>query len=93
MTRKEFLGGMVMGAAALGAPRAEAGGLAARPAASDVGDFDVVVIGGSCTGVFAAIRAAEAGCRVALVEMSGGFGGTATQGLVPIWHTLYSSDG
>lgn len=23
----------------------------------------------------------------------GGFGGTATQGLVPIWHTLYSSDG
>ena len=94
MTRKEFLGGMVMGAAALGVPRAEAGELAARSAAAPAaGDFDVVVIGGSCTGVFAAIRAAEAGCRVALVEMSGGFGGTATQGLVPIWHTLYSSDG
>ncbi len=56
-------------------------------------EFDVVVIGGSCTGVFAAVRAAQAGCRVALVEMSGGFGGTATQGLVPIWHSLYSTDG
>lgn len=55
--------------------------------------FDVVVIGGSCTGVFAAIRAAEKGCRVALVEMAGGFGGTATQALVPIWHSLYSWDG
>lgn len=55
--------------------------------------FDIVVAGGSCTGVFAAIRAAEAGCRVALVEAAGGFGGTATQGLVPIWHSLFSSDG
>ena len=25
--------------------------------------------------------------------MSGGFGGTATQGLVPVWHSLYSTDG
>ena len=56
-------------------------------------DFDVVVAGGSCTGVFAALRAAEAGAKVALVEMSGGFGGTATQGLVPVWHSLYSTDG
>ena len=55
--------------------------------------FDVVVAGGSVTGVFAALRAAEAGLKVALVEMSGGFGGTATQGLVPVWHSLYSTDG
>ena len=91
MTRKEFLGGIAMGAAgaALGA-QGEAPAVARQ---ADAGEFDVVVIGGSCTGVFAAIRAAEAGCRVALVEMSGGFGGTATQGLVPISHTLYSSDG
>ena len=55
--------------------------------------FDVVVAGGSCTGVFAALRAAEAGLRVALVEMAGSFGGTATQGLVPIWHSRFSTDG
>ncbi len=67
--------------------------VAASAVRAAAGDFDVVVIGGSCTGVFAAIRAAEAGCRVAIVEMAGGFGGTATQGLVPIWHSLYSTDG
>lgn len=94
MTRKEFLGGIATGAAALVASRAGAAERSASPsAASCDGDFDVVVIGGSCTGVFAALRAAEAGCKVALVEMSGGFGGTATQGLVPIWHSLYSTDG
>ena len=57
------------------------------------GSFDVVVVGGSCTGVFAALRAAERGLSVALIEMAGGFGGTATQGLVSVWHSLYSSDG
>ena len=96
MTRKEFIGGMAAGAAgvAFAAPTAGAEDKASAPtAAPGAGDFDVVVIGGSCTGVFAAIRAAEAGAKVALVEMAGGFGGTATQGLVPIWHSLYSSDG
>src|SRR5690606_36289935 len=41
-------------------------------------DTDVLVLGGSCTGVFAAIRAARLGCRVAIVEKAGGFGGVAT---------------
>ncbi len=54
---------------------------------------DVCVIGGSCTGVFAAIRAAEAGLSVALVENHGFLGGTATAGLVPVWHTLFTTDG
>lgn len=54
---------------------------------------DVCVIGGSCTGVFAVLRAAEAGMRVALVENNGFFGGTATAGLVPVWHSRYSTDG
>lgn len=54
---------------------------------------DVCVIGGSCTGVFAALRAAEAGMRVAIIENNGFFGGTATAGFVPVWHSRYSTDG
>ncbi|OGV49851.1 MAG: hypothetical protein A2X49_08405 [Lentisphaerae bacterium GWF2_52_8] len=58
-----------------------------------IGDFDVCVIGGSATGVFAAVRAAQAGARVALVEANGFFGGVATAGLVNIWHSLYDTEG
>ncbi|HBE12791.1 MAG TPA: FAD-dependent oxidoreductase [Clostridiales bacterium] len=52
-------------------------------------DVDVCVIGGSCTGVFAAIRAARLGAKVAIVEKQNCFGGVATNGLVNIWHSLY----
>ena len=86
----------VLGAAGLGSVSGFAATQAATrgiSAADMPGEFDVVVVGGSCTGVFAALKAAEAGAKVALVEMSGGFGGTATQGLVPVWHSLYSTDG
>jgi hypothetical protein len=90
--------GFVSLLAAAGAmPSDSADGMALSKSTFDslpsAGSFDVVVVGGSCTGVFAALRAAETGLRVALIEMSGGFGGTATQGLVPVWHSLYSSDG
>ena len=44
-------------------------------------EYDVVVVGGGTTGVFAAIAAARHGARVALVEESGFLGGTATTGL------------
>ncbi len=50
---------------------------------------DICVIGGSCTGVFAAVRAARLGKKVVLLERSGKFGGVATLGLVNIWHSLY----
>ena len=56
-------------------------------------EADICVIGGSCTGVFAAVRAAEAGMSVALVENEGFFGGTAVGGYVPIWHSLYDTTG
>ncbi len=57
-----------------------------------VDDFDLCVLGGSCTGVFAAVAAARQGLKVALVEKHAFFGGVATAGLVNIWHTTKSTD-
>ncbi|MBM3861464.1 MAG: FAD-dependent oxidoreductase [Verrucomicrobia bacterium] len=51
-------------------------------------ECDVCVVGGSCTGVFAAVAAARLGATVAVIESSGFFGGVATAGLVNIWHSL-----
>jgi hypothetical protein len=48
---------------------------------------DVCVIGGSCTGVFAALRAARLGLRVALVEKRTILGGMATAAQVTHWHS------
>jgi hypothetical protein len=56
-------------------------------------ECDVCVVGGSCTGVFAAVAAARLGAKVALVESSGFFGGVATAGLVNIWHSLHDRSG
>jgi len=55
-------------------------------------DVDICVIGGSCTGVFAAIRAARLGARVVIIEKQNSFGGVATQGLVNVWHSLYDTE-
>lgn len=57
-----------------------------------VWEGDVCVLGGSATGVFAAIRAARMGARVCLIERQNYFGGTATSGLVNIWHSLMDFD-
>lgn len=54
---------------------------------------DVCVIGGSCTGLFAAIRAARLGARVAIVEKANCFGGMATSALVNVWHSLWDTEG
>ena len=58
-----------------------------------VEDCDICVVGGSCTGVFAAVRAARLGARVALVENNGFFGGVATAGLVNVWHSFFNTTG
>ncbi len=50
-------------------------------------ECDLCVLGGSCTGLFAAIRAARLGLSVALVERMGCFGGVATLSLVNVWHS------
>jgi hypothetical protein len=53
-----------------------------------VESVDVLVLGGGCTGVFAAVAAAREGARTAIVERHGFFGGAATAGLVTNWHSL-----
>ncbi|MBX3000704.1 MAG: FAD-dependent oxidoreductase [Caldilineaceae bacterium] len=58
-----------------------------------VDEFDICVVGGSCTGVFAAIRAARLGAKVAIVENNGFFGGVATASQVNIWHSVYDIHG
>ena len=54
-----------------------------------IAEADVCVVGGSATGVFAAVRAARLGASVVIVERMNGFGGVATNGLVGLWHSLY----
>lgn len=56
------------------------------------GEFDLCVIGGSCTGIFAAVRAARLGLAVAVVEKNILLGGTATAALVNEWHSLCDTD-
>ncbi len=58
-----------------------------------VDEVDLVVVGGSCTGVFAAVRAARRGLSVAIVEKHNCFGGVATAANVNIWHSLYDASG
>ena len=58
-----------------------------------VTEVDCCIIGGSCTGVFAALRAAEQGLSVALVELHNQFGGVATTRMVNVWHSLWNTTG
>ena len=55
-------------------------------------EADLFVAGGSCTGVFAAVRAARLGLKVVLAERQNCLGGTATAGLVNVWHSLKDTD-
>ena len=55
-------------------------------------EADICVVGGSCTGVFAAVRAAALGANVVIVEKLNCFGGTATAGMVNVWHSLLDTD-
>ncbi len=58
-----------------------------------INDVDLVVVGASCTGVFAAVRAARLGLKVALIEVSGRCGGVAVNSLVNVWHSLFDEVG
>ena len=101
-TRRAFIKGAVAVTGAIALPVSTAKGdekkakptMIAEPAREIpvVQECDVCVIGGSCTGVFAAVRAAQVGAKVALVEKQNCFGGVATSGLVNVWHKLTSND-
>lgn len=83
--------GVVAGQGALASENKKTPPCMIREPARDVPivhECDICVVGGSCTGVFAAIAAARRGAKVALIESSGFFGGVATAGLVNIWHSL-----
>jgi len=56
-------------------------------------EVDLCVVGGSCTGLFAAVSAARLGARVAIVESNGFFGGSATASLVNVWHSQFDTTG
>jgi len=58
-----------------------------------IAEVDLVVVGGSCTGVFAAVRASRLGLRVAIVEKHNCFGGVATSANVNVWHSLHDTTG
>lgn len=58
-----------------------------------IGEYDICVVGGSCTGVFAAVSAARLGARVVIIENNGFFGGVATASLVNVWHSIYDTSG
>lgn len=51
-------------------------------------ECDLCIVGGSCTGVFAAVRAARLGLSVAVVEQNILLGGMATAAQVNEWHSL-----
>ena len=55
-------------------------------------EVDICVLGGSCTGVFAAVRASRLGAKVAIVEKQNAFGGVATNAFVNIWHSLMNTE-
>lgn len=55
-------------------------------------EADLCVVGGSATGVFAAVAASRRGLQTAIVEANGFFGGVATAGLVSIWHSLMDTE-
>ncbi|HQQ01010.1 MAG TPA: FAD-dependent oxidoreductase [bacterium] len=57
-----------------------------------IDEADICILGGSCTGVFAAIRAARLGANVVLVEKQNCLGGVATSAMVNVWHSLYDTE-
>lgn len=97
-TRRGFIGSIVGGCAGIGAislqsfTSKENRYNPLQESIPVINDVDICVLGGSCTGVFAAVRAARLGASVAIVEKQNAFGGVATNAFVNIWHSLKNTE-
>lgn len=97
-SRRSFIGNLLGGGIGLGAfsslsfTRKSDASREAGHSLPVIREVDICVLGGSCTGVFAAIIAAREGASVAIVEKQNAFGGVATNSMVNIWHSLYDSE-
>ncbi len=93
-SRRTFLGSLFSGTLGLWAGKsasAQESPGQSSPSLPVCHEADICVLGGSATGVFAAVRAARLGARVAIVERQNGFGGVAVNSLVNVWHPLYDT--
>lgn len=100
-TRRDFLGGLLAGSAAgmtdvITDDHLEAAQVSSESVVESVKlpirrEVDLCVLGGSCTGVFAAVRAARLGAKVAVIERQNCFGGVATSAMVNVWHSLFDT--
>jgi len=98
-SRRKFLNNILVGGIGVGTlgvlPSCSGNTQVVRISKADlpvVDEADICILGGSCTGVFAAIRAARLGASVIIVEKQNAFGGVATSSLVNIWHSLYDTE-
>lgn len=94
-TRRYFIKGMALGSLGLttnGMLGKSADNVIQNKKLQVIKEVDICILGGSCTGVFAAVRASRLGARVAIVEKQNAFGGVATSGLVNIWHSLFNTE-
>ena len=97
-SRRRFIGNIIGGSLGVGAltlcsfPSKDKSSGKSGAELPVINDVDICVLGGSCTGVFAAVRASRLGARVAIVEKQNAFGGVATNSMVNVWHSLLNTE-
>jgi len=57
-----------------------------------IGEYDICILGGSCSGTFAAVRAARLGMKVIIIEKYGCLGGVCTLSYMNCWHSIFDFD-